>query len=221
MPAATLAAWLFVAGQAMFFAGLLSAYTVLRSSPEQRVLFAGSAAVVGRVGPAIVVPLSAAAMVAVWRAWRVRWLVGLVIAGLAVQAVIDYRLLTHATVATATTVYDGRTSVSADTFTIVGTSAPLPPVGFDVHRVLPGDVRPATSGTFAVPVADVRAAADYGPARNNYFAFYILVTTAVAAHAVGGLVALARRRRLTPGLSLYWQFVNGVGIAAAVVLTMG
>ena len=232
MPAATLGMWLFLCGEAMFFAGLLTAFLVLQSSPAERALFVRSAAVVSRpltVAAAVLLVASAATW---WRAAATfrgqLTAAGLAVGFLAVQRVTLGLLLSHHTVVTPTAVYDGR--VPADGASVVtGVRGPLP-VGFDVNTTTPGDVR-GTTGSFEVPRDDVRVDADYGPSRNNYFACFFLVTAAHALHVVGGLIASAwllvrtRRGTTTPlqrrTVTLYWQFVNGVGLLSLVVLALG
>ena len=226
MPAAALGMWLFLAGEAMFFAGLLSAFIVLQSSPDQRALFARSAAVVGRAGPAAAVVLIVASAALVWRRGP-RWAVaGTAVALLAVQLVVARGLVRHQTIVTATDVYDGRATQADGRTTVEGTRSPLT-AGFDVHRTMPADLRSAVAGTFTVADADVRLASTYGPSRNNYFAFVALATGAHAVHVIGGLGAMAwlTARRRTPvaewALRLYWQFVNGVGLIVVVMLAVG
>ncbi len=225
MPAATLGMWLFVAAEGMFFAGLLSAFLVLQSTPGEHALFVRSAAVVSRPLTAVAVGLLVASSAVLWRGGR-RWVVaGLAVAFLAVQASAGHRLLSHHTIVTATAVYDGRATTAAAEWRVTGVRLPLPPT-FDLARAMPSDL-PGVAGTYAIPTTDVRAAAAYGSSRNNYFGCYFLVTAAHAAQVVGGLVALgwlAVRRRspaAAAAVTLYWQFANGVGAVSLVLLALG
>ena len=230
MPTAALGTWLFLAGEAMFFAGLLSAFLVLQSAPANRLLFARSAAVVGHLWPAVGLALLIASSVALWRLGPGRAVAALAVGFLAVQAIVAWQLSDHGTIVTATTVYDGRLATTAAGWTVDGRRVPLT-TGFDVHAVTPADLRSGPAGRFTVPTSDVRLVATYGPARNNYFALFALVTGAHAVHVVGGLAALAwlavRRRRGTAtvvhaaSVTLYWQFVNGVGAIAILLLAIG
>ncbi len=235
MPAAALGMWLFLAGEAMFFAGLLSAFLVLQSSPGERALFVRSARVVN-----LPLTLTAAALIAVtavvlWRgATRASWLAvagGVAVAFLIVQVVAAGLLLRHETVVTATDVYDGAATHKGGYVTGWGYRSPLPPA-LDVARTLPADVaRGTAAGPFTVAESDARLVAAYGPSRNNYFGCYFLVTVAHALHVGAGLIALAwltwrtRRRTASPGQTravvLYWQFVNGVGLLALLILALG
>ncbi len=228
MPAAALGEWLFVAADAMFFAGLLSAYLVLQSTPATHALFVRSAAVVSRPLTVLAAALLLASAAAVWRAPnRPAILVGLAVAFLAVQASSVERLLDHHTIVTPNAVYDGRLAARGS-LRLTGVRAPLPPT-FDPAVTLPGDLRGAAPGSFGIARDDVRADVTYGPWRNNYFGCYFLVLTAHAVHVAGGLVALAwpavRRAAGPPGsarpVALYWQFVNGVGLVATALLWVG
>ena len=235
MPAAALGMWLFIAGEAMFFAGLLSAFIVLQSVPGERLLFVRSAAVVSRPLTIVAAGLLVAGSLVLRRGkadvGRLAIFAGLAVAFLGVQAGAGWRLLSHDTVATASAVYDGTVARRRNAVTITGVRAALPP-SFDVSRTMPADLRRGgTVGQFAVPALDVRLEANYGPSRNNYFACYFLVTAAHALHGVGGLVALgwlivrARRRTATDvqvrAVTLYWQFVNGVGLLSLLLLSLG
>ncbi len=226
MPAAALGAWLSVAAEAMFFAGLLSAYLVLQSTPAEHARFVRSAAVVSRPLTAAAAALLAASAAVRWR--RPRRLGGaaaLAVAFLAVQAWADHRLLAHRTVVTAAAVFDGHVADTPTGPSVTGVREPLPP-SLDLSRTTPDDVR-GPAGTYAVPATDVRADASYGPSRNNYFGCYFLVTGAVVVHVGGSLIALAwlgvRRRSpaATRAVTLFWQFGNAVGVASLVLLSAG
>ncbi len=231
MPAPMLGMWLFLAGEAMFFAGLLSAFIVLQSVPGERDLFVRSARVVSRP-LTIAAGMTLLASSAIWwrgakTVWSLRWAEGLGCAFLGIQAITAYPLLLHETIVTASTVYDGRVIRHGD-FRVDGVQMPLPDA-FDVNRY----VRPIRGGEdrLAVDPSQIRLEATYGPSRNNYFACYFLVNIAHALHVVGGLVALAwlaRRARKgtataaqTRIVTLYWQFVNGVGLLSLVLLSLG
>jgi heme/copper-type cytochrome/quinol oxidase subunit 3 len=231
MPAATLGMWMFLASEAMFFTGLLSAYIVLQSVPGERALFVRSARVVS-LPLTIVAGMTLVAASAIWcrRVMTPRSLSlagGLAAAFLAIQAITASHLLSHETVVTASTVYDGRVIHHGD-FRIDGVQMPLPNA-FDVNRY----VRPmfANEDRQGIDPKQIRVAANYGPSRNNYFACYFLVTVAHAVHVIGGLAALAwlmgRTRKGTATaaqtrvVTLYWQFVNGVGLLSLVLLSLG
>jgi cytochrome c oxidase subunit 3 len=233
MPSAELGTWLFLASESMFFAGLLAAFIVLRSSAGD--LFARSAAVVSRPATLMAIALLVASSMVLWtrRVTGRRWAITgvLAVAFLVVQDRAATQLRLHGTVVTATAVYDGVVAHGRGMVVVTGVRVPLPP-SFDVHRTTPGDLRNGVRvDVEAIPEGDVRIDANYGPSRNNYFGCYFLVAAAHALHVVGGLVALAwltmRTRRGTATLangravSLYWQFVNGVGIIALVLLARG
>ena len=234
MPAAALGMWLFVSGEAMFFAGLLSAFIVLQSAPAERALFARSAGVVSLPLTVLAGVLLVATAAVLWRgAASVKSQLaaaGLAVAFLGVQAWAGQRLLSHHTVVTPTDVYDGRVRVTPADLRLTGVRVPLAG-GFDVSRTVPADLRGGVPGVYAVLIADVRADAVYGPSRNNYFACYFVVGGAHALHVLGGLIALGwlavrtARRTATPvqvrTVTLYWQFVNGVGLFALVLLSLG
>ena len=239
MPAAALGMWLFVAGEAMFFAGLLSAYLVLQSPPGEHALFVRSAAVVSRPLTGLAAVLLVGCAGVLWqRPARVSAQVTtalLAVAFLAVQAAAGGRLLSHHTVITPTDVYDGSVANGVPVMpgvAVTGLRLPLPPA-FDVSGTMPDGLRSlgAVVGTYSVPTSLVRADAAYGPSRNNYFACYFLVGAAHAAHVIGGLVALGwlivrtRWRTATPvqvrAVALYWQFLNGVGLLSLLLLSIG
>ncbi len=226
MPTAALGAWLCVAAEAMFFAGLLSAFLVLQSTPAEHARFVRSAAVVSRPLTAVAVTLLGASAAVLWRAPRRLGVVAtLAVAFLGVQAWADHLLLAHHTVVTTTAVFDGRVADASTGPSVTGVREPLPP-SLDLSRTVPDDVR-GPAGTYAVPAPDVRADATYGPSRNNYFGCYFLVTGAVVAHVLGGLLGLAwlaaRRRSAAAAwaVTLYWQFGHTVGIASLVLLSIG
>ena len=228
MPAAMLGMWLFLAGEAMFFAGLMSAFIVLQSSPEQRALFARSAHVTSLPLTIVSAALLVASAVWIWRRFNAAAVIGLGVAFLLVQALAGGRLLTHRTIVLPPYVLDGRLTGRSS---LDGLRAPLPPT-LDLARTMPGDLAGSVGGRFDYyGGADVRADVGYGPSRNNYFACYFLVTAVHALHVVGGLAAAAwlgwrvRRRTATDlqvrAVSLYWQFVNGVGLLSLFALAAG
>jgi heme/copper-type cytochrome/quinol oxidase subunit 3 len=235
MPVAALGMWLFIAGEAMFFAGLLSAFLVLQSTAGERALFVRSAAMVSRpatIGAAaLLLTMSAALWRGVTRIGPQVVAAGLAVAFLGVQAWAGDRLLAHETIVTTSAVYDGGAAHGRGMVVVTGTRMPLP-AAFDVARTVGSDLRGGTAiDREPIDPTDIRLEADYGPSRNNYFACYFLVTAAHALHVGGGLVALAwlavRTRRGTATrlqahvVCLYWQFVNGVGLLAILLLWLG
>ena len=230
MPAGMLGMWLFLAGEAMFFAGLLSAFIVLQSVPGERALFLRSARVVSVSLTITALCVLAISIVAVHRQMPRRVIVILAAVFLVVQGSSCCLLLTHRTVVTSQFVFDGRDSwMNA----YHGVRAPLPAT-LDLAQLMPSDLKDATpwgndSAQDPATYSDVRVDQNYGPSRNNYFACYFLVTAAHAIHVIGGLLAIAclasRRHRLTHvqqrAMSLFWQFVNGVGLVSVVLLALG
>ena len=217
MPAGRLGMWLFLASEAMFFTGLLGGFVVLLSAVGQRPLFHASAAVLSKpVGVAQLALLAAGSAAVVAQIY------------LAVQAVEYRQLARHHTVAARAgddlALYDGTTTRTPAGLSVAGVRGRLPE-GYDVHQTTPAGLAGGQAGTFAVAEKDLLQDATYGPARNNFFASYYLLTVVHGLHVVGGLAAtlwLLRRTAADPtatgNVALYWHFVNAVGVVALLTL---
>jgi heme/copper-type cytochrome/quinol oxidase subunit 3 len=224
---ASLGMTLFLAAEGMFFLGLLSALTVL--GPAQPAVFRRSAAELSTVGlVASIACLAVMSLLAFRRPWtvRLRWIaIGVAVLFLALQGLQYTRLLRHQTVVAQyqdhPRVLDGTVVDTGAALVVTGTMADLPDP-FNPHvMILP---RPAATGTFTVAKKGVIDRESYGPARNNFFSCYFVITAVHAVHLVGGIAALSlvtfRRLRRFPAVELYWHTMNAIGIVCLVAIWM-
>jgi cytochrome c oxidase subunit 3 len=224
---ASLGMTLFLAAEAMFFLGLLSALLVI--GPAHGAVFHRSGAELNKPAlAASILCLLAMSALAFRRPWQAksRWIaIGVAVLFLGLQSLQCWRLERHETVVAPAggklMVFDGTVKESNGNLTVTGTAADLPDE-FDPHDVkMPPSALP---GTFTVSESSVRGRQSYGPGRSNFFSSYFILTSVHAVHLIGGMIALAwvtlRRRTRFPAGELYWHTMNAIGIFCLAALWM-
>jgi heme/copper-type cytochrome/quinol oxidase subunit 3 len=227
MPPARLGMWLFLASEAMFFIGLLSAFIVLGSTGEQHALFAGSAKMLSISIAIVCVLVAIASSVAMSRQSAIsRWLAVAAALLFCVTQSAQWRsLLTHQT--TVVQNLDGR-SVAYEQEpgplqgNFIRAHALDLPDHADLSQITPSDLDQSSVRELGVHLRTLRTL-NYGPSRNNFFACYFLITTAHVIHLLAGMLVvlyflLFAKGKLPDSVQIYWHFVNAVGVIGILAL---
>jgi len=229
MPVGKLGMWLFLASEAMFFVGLLSAFIVLESAGSQHELFVKSSHMLNKwLGGASIFALAFSSLALLDFPRKFTWIAVSMASAFMFLQLCQWNWLTdtHTIVAWK----DGRQIVvngseeSDETgIAIEDDEMPLRD-GFDIHAMTEADFPGSWRSWMKVPpTKDVIQDANYGPSRNNFFACYFLMTAAHVLHLLAGLIAmlwfmLFAKRKIPQPVQIYWHFVNAVGVLTFVTL---
>lgn len=210
--------WLFLAGEVMFFAGLLAAYVVLRAGDPE--LFRKHALALNGwltgINTLLLMLSSGSIYLASRTAGRqlrrqtILWLSITLLLGVAFLVIKarEYKLkFDHHTIVTMqagqTYVYDGiATRLDGTTVTEINGFRAGKPAEFDIYRIAEMDVRrlaaaeqkldsPAEITAQRLPITGTLSQdISYGPWKNIFLACYFTLTGVHAAHILGGAIAL-------------------------------